>query len=65
MKEAAKLKKGDRVWLTRDERTWVVKQHYLFGRDVEVLIAVEGDRTTASQLRLRGAAALRSLQVAR
>ncbi len=58
VKDAMKLKRGDRVGLTRDERTWKVAHvHLLSARDVEVVVRVE-----KHELRLRGAAALRSLK---
>lgn len=56
--EASKLKRGDRVAMTRDPDPWTVSQVYVWSRrEVEVLIA----RGT-SELRLHSSLALRSLK---
>lgn len=59
VKEAATLKKGDRVWLTRDARTWRVTRVMVFSRqDVTVWVRCKDEEP----LRLTGAPALRSLK---
>jgi len=61
VKEALTLKQADIVYLTRDDRAWrVAHVHPMSSRDAEIVI-----RQGKDELRLRGAAALRSLKRAR